>query len=1436
VGAPEQVECTLAVKAPLPSSTSTPVLLENLRAIREGLNLPDILDRLVNNLARKFPIDTCTIGLFDSEQTGLDFIVVHGLRTPVRIPKASIPTDLWQKVTSTNEPITIADLDTRPDLQSVLVRRDLKSFMILPLWGTRAPLGIVTLGSKGSLAPLEAELPLLTAAADMAAIAIEKASLHNEDEQKTRELETLHQIAPEIAKGSGTDESLNKVLADVLSAATRFLEASGGAIYLEVGKTSFEVAAAANLGSSLKGQFRNGQKGILAKVLRTNEPQVVNHYQRWPERWEKLKEFGVDSVVAAPLISANRTMGVIAIHDTRPDRFTERDKQRLVRLAAHAAVAIENARLIRDAKATETVMRGLLEAPDFRNLLSTTLLNLRDHFGFDGCGVFLKEPGTGDLLLADSLNYTDDLLKKGRIPNGKGIVGWVARYGRYKIVSDTTKERRYIPGISGGRSDVCVPLKVGQEIVGVLAAESRKLDAFSERHAKQLTQLGAVIAIAVKNASLFELSGVRADIGERLREVTGLDETLQTVARAMSRVGTTTFCTVFLTVSYENLLQLHSAILSASDPPLQWNPPVGTLCKALSARRLTRLLTTGEFVHMRRKSGDGRTLDHIAKELQLPETLECALAVPLNGFRGCLGMCILGKIAVRGLGGQMLAAFSQLEIEQARALARHGALHAERAMDQQLTSDHTLVLERMIKVGRLITGTLDLEAVLQPIVEAGRELLNAQVCSLWLAKRDGFIELVANSGSPPGTTELGKELEIRRGRKAGLTGFVAASGMKLNLAGNWHKHPAVRFKPPYTHLPGGECTSVLMLPLRRRTPSGHDVVGVFKIENRMDRHGQIHNGLGFDKWDEWIFGILASFAENAIKMDRLFRRLTALNQIARVGESLQLEDVFSKALDELNSIVPFDTASIQLLDGKDLKIVHCRGFGPDKEEQVRRIRFDTEDRNFPNYEVIRSKRVRRIPDVTKTRYNNFRKNEYCAEHIRSWMGVPLLRGRQVLGMLSIETKSPCRYTREHEDLAFGFARQVATAIANAEIHQSTESLFEVMQCVMPRRAEVDVRQVLQRIAEVSVSKTGPIRADSIVIHRYNAETETFSDKAIYAGPDLKAREKIDPPLRSSSVVWQIWNAEKPYKRDYTKEPPRPGTFAWREGVKAMAGFRLRIGEESLGVMMVNFQTPHRFNDEEMKRIEQFAQLAALVIDDAWQLSRKEIGERMAMNTALSVIPHTAWVHDAAKLLALFRSLALALSLAVDKNAEDARQIVATASGLSTEIARLIPDNRLDVDTREPVELSGVIRLVLDKMRREIKERQLKVDFANLKALPVVLTNRDALCMAVQHVAQNAIHVLQPGGTISFSGRSVGRQVELCVSDNGPGIPQELMQELGDKIITTGNTSHAGWVFIKFFIRICRGSVEVRSTSAGTTVFIRLPAAEQSESKTRRADA
>ena len=66
-----------------------------------------------------------------------------------------------------------------------------------------------------------------------------------------------------------------------------------------------------------------------------------------------------------------------------------------------------------------------------------------------------------------------------RIPIGKGVCGYAAKSGRTEIVSDVSKDSRYLQCFLSTRSEIVVPIMSGESVLGEIDIDSEQLDAFS---------------------------------------------------------------------------------------------------------------------------------------------------------------------------------------------------------------------------------------------------------------------------------------------------------------------------------------------------------------------------------------------------------------------------------------------------------------------------------------------------------------------------------------------------------------------------------------------------------------------------------------------------------------------------------------------------------------------------------------------------------------------------------------------------------------------------------------------------------------------------------------------------------------------------------------------------------------------------------------------
>jgi diguanylate cyclase (GGDEF)-like protein/PAS domain S-box-containing protein len=153
-----------------------------------------------------------------------------------------------------------------------------------------------------------------------------------------------------------------------------------------------------------------------------------------------------------------------------------------------------------------------------------------------------------------------------------------------------------------------------------------------------------------------------------------------------------------------------------------------------------------------------------------------------------------------------------------------------------------------------------------------------------------------------------------------------------------------------------------------------------------------------------------------------------------VASTLQREIAIERILEELNRVVPYDSASVQLLVGSDLEIVGERGFkNPDS---VLGLRFPVSV-DTPN-SVVFSLGEPFIIDDAQASYAAFREPPH--DHIRGWMGVPLKVHDKVIGMLALDSIQPGRFSSDHSRLATAFADQVAIALENTRLFEETRWL------------------------------------------------------------------------------------------------------------------------------------------------------------------------------------------------------------------------------------------------------------------------------------------------------------------------------------------------------------------------------------------------------------
>lgn len=114
-------------------------------------------------------------------------------------------------------------------------------------------------------------------------------------------------------------------------------------------------------------------------------------------------------------------------------------------------------------------------------------------------GVLMLDERLGGLRLHSSYRGVPNNLQDVVIPLGKGITGRVAQTGQPLRIADVSQEADFIILYKtvSPRSELCVPIKLGEQVIGVFNAQSMKYDAYTEADQQLLTTVAGQVAIAI---------------------------------------------------------------------------------------------------------------------------------------------------------------------------------------------------------------------------------------------------------------------------------------------------------------------------------------------------------------------------------------------------------------------------------------------------------------------------------------------------------------------------------------------------------------------------------------------------------------------------------------------------------------------------------------------------------------------------------------------------------------------------------------------------------------------------------------------------------------------------------------------------------------------------------------------------------------------------
>ena len=171
-------------------------------------------------------------------------------------------------------------------------------------------------------------------------------------------------------------------------------------------------------------------------------------------------------------------------------------------------------------RAINEVGRKLSSILDLDDLLPYVAQSLQETFNYHNVGIILIDPDSGALLLKASAGSFEGGPDIGSAAiKAEGIASWVAQNGEPLLINDIVQDLTYgsLEGQGDTRAELAVPIKIGEEIVGVLDLEEDRIDAFDELDLFTAQTLADQLAVAIENARLYEQAQELATVEERQR-------------------------------------------------------------------------------------------------------------------------------------------------------------------------------------------------------------------------------------------------------------------------------------------------------------------------------------------------------------------------------------------------------------------------------------------------------------------------------------------------------------------------------------------------------------------------------------------------------------------------------------------------------------------------------------------------------------------------------------------------------------------------------------------------------------------------------------------------------------------------------------------------------------------------------------------------------
>ena len=399
------------------------------------------------------------------------------------------------------------------EFQDLLVADGLRTLIVECLQSKERTYGALMVGSRRLRTFQPGELRLLSAIGHQISVTLENRFLHQAGERHHEELKNLHHIGEALSATFDPGVQIQILRAELkgLLGSTNFSlafqDSAGGPIETVLAFESEEA------GSEL------AAPGLLEYVFHSGKPLWIGYNVAG-----KTRHLGIASVdprirtwCGVPLRFSGGSMGVLAVADFEREYGVDEEQFSFLQvLAGGITFAIENARLFqreqrraRHLALLNELGRNAAAVLNPQELLLNICQQARNAFGYNLVRIETVDRKRNDLVIAAQDGYGVAALGR-RSRLGRGFAGIAAESGVPVLANRVQEDPRYIAYDSRVLSAMSIPLKFGEDTMGVLSFESFSANSFSEQDAVTLGMLADQLAIALRNSRAYQAAQEQA--------------------------------------------------------------------------------------------------------------------------------------------------------------------------------------------------------------------------------------------------------------------------------------------------------------------------------------------------------------------------------------------------------------------------------------------------------------------------------------------------------------------------------------------------------------------------------------------------------------------------------------------------------------------------------------------------------------------------------------------------------------------------------------------------------------------------------------------------------------------------------------------------------------------------------------------------------------